>query len=197
MQSINEAKRITEKLSSDFETQGKDWHTDEAKRFLKQLDARQDELGITKEKAREAVKAFWSGDFPGALKLIWGNKVRMEKTNAAGGIQTIITYTIPNWGVYTEVFDYSGFNTYVHKITLSLDENPEPDFYLSSVYSCYCKRKGTDFVADQRREDAAAWKVRVSKIWNCLFVGFESRSLADVIGPYYCHLTNPIIEPKK
>ena len=64
MQSINEAKRITEKLSSDFEVQGNDWRTEETKKFLKRLDVRQAELGITKEKARDAVKAFWSGNFP-------------------------------------------------------------------------------------------------------------------------------------
>ena len=192
MQSINEAKRITEKLSADFEVQGNDWRTEETKKFLKRLDARQAELGITKEKAREAVKEFWSGNFPAALKLIWGNKVRTEKQNGAGGITSTITYTISGWGTYTETIDYSGFNTYVHKITLSLEDNPEPDFYLSSVYSCFCRRKGTDFVSDQRKADADAWKIRVAKIWNCLFVGFETRALPDVLGLYYCRMANPI-----
>lgn len=193
MQSINEAKRITEKLSSDYEIVGKDWHAEEAKKFLKLLDARQAELGISKENARKAVVAFWAGNFPEALKLIWGNKVKTEKTNGAGGYQQIITYHIPGWGTYTEEYDYS-FNTYLHKISLSLEDNPNPDYYLGQVFFCYLKKNGagTDFVADQRRADHEAWFVRVAKVWNCLFVGFESRDLSTVLSPCQCKLINPI-----
>jgi len=192
MQSINEAKRITEKLSSDFEIVGKEWHAEEAKKFLKQLDARQAELGITKENARKAVEAFWAGNFPEALKLIWGNKVKVEKSNGAGGYTQTITYHIPGWGVYTEQYDYSGFNTYLHKISLSLEGNPEPDYYLNQVFFCYVRRKGVDFTAEQRRADKAAWYVRVSKIWNCLFVGFETRDLSSVLSNWNCKFINPI-----
>lgn len=193
MQTINEVKQNTvENLSKDFEVRGNDWHQGVAKDFLKELDNRQRELGINKNKARAAVKAFWQGNFPEALKLIWGNKVITDKQNSDAGYKTTITYTISGWGTYTEVYEHTSA-AYLHKIDLSLEQDENPDYALKAVYHCYVSKRGTDFAGQYKSEDAAAWRSRnVATIYNFLFVGFEGRDLSISIGREHCFCKNKI-----
>jgi len=190
MYSINETKASVSKLSSDFEVRGNDWRTSEAKNFLKELDKRQAELGIDKEAARKAVAAYWVGNFPQALKCVWGKKVIEDFQKS--GYCTTMSYTVPGWGIYTEKVDHSPNQAYVHSVDLSLEGNENPDFALKSVYHCYVPKKGTD-MTNHMKEDSAMWRAKsVAQILNFLFVGFECRDLELCTSRGYCPCVNKI-----
>ena len=174
-QMITEASDI--KLSKDWEISWTDWHAPIARDFLKKLDERASALNITKEMAENAVKDFWMGNFPKALKTIWGNKVRSTKETANGGTEETYTYIVKGYGEFTEVYKRA-VNAYAHEITFHADDEDANSYDLTHIFSCTCVRKGTgDFNNAIRTAESQAYKLRSNHILNCLFVGFAGRDL--------------------
>ena len=173
---INEAQTI--KLSKDWEITWTDWHASIAKDFLKLMDERASQLNITQNMAEDAIKEFWLGNFPKALKTIWGNKVRSTKETANGGTIEIYTYIVPKYGVFTETYEQS-VNAYSHKIEFKSDNEEDTCYDLNNVMSCSVSRKGAgDFAQVVRCAEAQAYKLRSNHILNCLFAGFAGKDLA-------------------
>lgn len=173
---INEAQTI--KLSKDWEVIWSDWHESIARDFLKKMDERASKLNITTKLAERAVKEFWSGNFPKALKLIWGDKLRSTKEVLNGGIKEVYTYIVKGYGTFVETYEQS-VNAYSHKIELR-PENEEMSCYdLNNVMICSCSRKGAgDFAQVIRQTEQQAYQLRSNHILNCLFIGFCGKDLA-------------------
>lgn len=173
---INEVRES--KLSKDWTITWEDWHAPIARDFLKLMDERATELSITTEMAEKAVKEFWSGNFPKALKTLWGSKVRSTKETANGGTLETYTYIVPNYGVFTETYEQS-INAYSHKITFKSVDEEASCYDLNNVMSCNVSRKGAgDFAQVVRQAEAQAYKLRSNHILNCLFVGFCGKDLS-------------------
>ena len=175
-QIITEANDI--KLSRDWDITWTDWHAPIARDFLRKMDERASALNITKEMVEKAVKEFWSGNFPKALKTIWGSKVRSTKETANSGTLETYTYIVPNYGVFTETYEQS-LTAYSHKITFKSVDEEASCYDLNNVMSCNVSRKGAgDFTQVVRQAEAQAYKLRSNHILNCLFVGFYGKDLA-------------------
>ncbi len=172
---INEAQE--RKLSSGWTITWEDWHAPIAKEFLKKMDERATALNISQEMAEKAVKEFWMGNFPKALKTLWGNKVRSAREVANGGSIETYTYIIPKYGTFTETYEQS-LNAYSHKIMFKSDDEEANCYDLNNVMACYCTRKGAgDFAQAVRQTEQQSYKLRSNHILNCLFVGFAGKDL--------------------
>ena len=175
-ETINEARES--KLSKDWEVTWEDWHAPIARDFLKMMDERASELNITTEMAEKAVKEFWMGNFPKALRTIWGNKVRSTKETANGGTIEIYTYIVPKYGIFTETYEQS-INAYSHKIEFKSFDEEKSCYDLNNVMICTCSRKGAgDFAQVVRQAEQNSYKLRSNHILNCLFIGFAGKDLA-------------------
>ena len=169
---INEA---TERLSRDFEV-GINVLSKQTKSWLKELDAAVEKYGLSYDKCRDAAKQFKTGDFEGALKTIWGNKLEVdtEKTNNGTSITKI--YTAGDYAVFTEKIEYKN-GTYIHSITGKYSEIPTPGYSLGTVIAISGKAEPADveLIDDRKTREALAAR-NTANIYNILFVGCDIHS---------------------
>ena len=166
----------SEKLSRDFEV-GINVLSKQTKTWLKQLDSRVDQLGLSYDKCRSAAKQFKNGDFEGALKTIWGKKLEIDIVKSEnGGNQTVKTYTVGEYAVFTEKIGYKN-DSFVHSITGKYTEVPTPGFSLGTVINVYGKSEGSDIELIEDRKTREALSMRnTANIYNILFVGCDIHS---------------------
>ena len=182
---INEA---SEKLSRDFEV-GVNVLSKQTKTWLKELDAAVEKLGLSYDNCRSAAKQFKTGDFEGALKTIWGNKLEVDVVKSEnGGNSTTITYTAGDYAVFTEKIEYKN-GTFVHSITGRYSETPTPGYSLGTVISINGKADPSEVeLIDDRKTREALSARNTANIYNILFVG------ADIHSKF---LSKPMLKLKK
>lgn len=182
---INEA---SEKLSRDFEV-GVNVLSKQTKTWLKTLDATVEKLGLSYDDCRSAAKQFKTGDFEGALKTIWGNKLEVDVVKSEnGGNSTTITYTAGDYAVFTEKIEYKN-GAFVHSITGRYSETPTPGYSLGTVISINGKADPSEVeLIDDRKTREALSARNTANIYNILFVG------ADIHSKF---LSKPMLKLKK
>lgn len=182
---INEA---SEKLSRDFEV-GVNVLSKQTKTWLKALDAAVEKLGLSYDNCRSAAKQFKTGDFEGALKTIWGNKLEVDVVKSEnGGNSTTITYTAGDYAVFTEKIEYKN-GTFAHSITGRYSETPTPGYSLGTVISINGKADPSEVeLIDDRKTREALSARNTANIYNILFVG------ADIHSKF---LSKPMLKLKK
>lgn len=182
---INEA---SEKLSRDFEV-GVNVLSKQTKTWLKELDAAVEKLGLSYDNCRSAAKQFKTGDFEGALKTIWGNKLEVDVVKSEnGGNSTTITYTAGDYAVFTEKIEYKN-GAFVHSITGRYSETPTPGYSLGTVISINGKADPSEVeLIDDRKTREALSARNTANIYNILFVG------ADIHSKF---LSKPMLKLKK
>ena len=182
---INEA---SEKLSRDFEV-GVNVLSKQTKTWLKELDAAAEKLGLNYDDCRSAAKQFKTGDFEGALKTIWGNKLEVDVVKSEnGGNSTTITYTVGDYAVFTEKIEYKN-GTFAHSITGRYSETPTPGYSLGTVISINGKADPSEVeLIDDRKTREALSARNTANIYNILFVG------ADIHSKF---LSKPMLKLKK
>ena len=182
---INEA---SEKLSRDFEV-GVNVLSKQTKTWLKELDAAVEKLGLSYDDCRSAAKQFKTGDFEGALKTIWGNKLEVDVVKSEnGGNSTTITYTAGDYAVFTEKIEYKN-GAFVHSITGRYSETPTPGYSLGTVISINGKADPSEVeLIDDRKTREALSARNTANIYNILFVG------ADIHSKF---LSKPMLKLKK
>lgn len=182
---INEA---SEKLSRDFEV-GVNVLSKQTKTWLKELDAAVEKLGLSYDNCRSAAKQFKTGDFEGALKTIWGNKLEVDVVKSEnGGNSTTITYTAGDYAVFTEKIEYKN-GSFVHSITGRYSETPTPGYSLGTVISINGKADPSEVeLIDDRKTREALSARNTANIYNILFVG------ADIHSKF---LSKPMLKLKK
>ena len=137
---INEA---SERLSRDFEV-GVNVLSKQTKTWLKELDAAVERLGLDYDKCREAARQFKTGDFEGALKTIWGNKLEIDVTKSEnGGNTTVKVYTAADYATFTEKIEYKN-GTFTHSIIGRYTETPTPGYSLGTIIAVAGKADPTD-----------------------------------------------------
>lgn len=182
---INEA---SEKLSRDFEV-GVNVLSKQTKTWLKELDAAVEKLGLSYDDCRSAAKQFKTGDFEGALKTIWGNKLEVDVVKSEnGGNSTTITYTAGDYAVFTEKIEYKN-GAFAHSITGRYSETPTPGYSLGTVISINGKADPSEVeLIDDRKTREALSARNTANIYNILFVG------ADIHSKF---LSKPMLKLKK
>jgi hypothetical protein len=182
---INEA---SEKLSRDFEV-GVNVLSKQTKTWLKELDATVEKLGLSYDNCRSAAKQFKTGDFEGALKTIWGNKLEVDVVKSEnGGNSTTITYTAGDYAVFTEKIEYKN-GAFAHSITGRYSETPTPGYSLGTVISINGKADPSEVeLIDDRKTREALSARNTANIYNILFVG------ADIHSKF---LSKPMLKLKK
>lgn len=182
---INEASK---KLSRDFEV-GVNVLSKQTKTWLKELDATVEKLGLSYDNCRSAAKQFKTGDFEGALKTIWGNKLEVDVVKSEnGGNSTTITYTAGDYAVFTEKIEYKN-GAFVHSITGRYSETPTPGYSLGTVISINGKADPSEVeLIDDRKTREALSARNTANIYNILFVG------ADIHSKF---LSKPMLKLKK
>lgn len=182
---INEA---SEKLSRDFEV-GVNVLSKQTKTWLKELDATVEKLGLSYDSCRSAAKQFKTGDFEGALKTIWGNKLEVDVVKSEnGGNSTTITYTAGDYAVFTEKIEYKN-GAFAHSITGRYSETPTPGYSLGTVISINGKADPSEVeLIDDRKTREALSARNTANIYNILFVG------ADIHSKF---LSKPMLKLKK
>ena len=182
---INEA---SEKLSRDFEV-GVNVLSKQTKTWLKELDAAVEKLGLSYDNCRSAAKQFKTGDFEGALKTIWGNKLEVDVVKSEnGGNSTTITYTAGDYAVFTEKIEYKN-GAFAHSITGRYSETPTPGYSLGTVISINGKADPSEVeLIDDRKTREALSARNTANIYNILFVG------ADIHSKF---LSKPMLKLKK
>lgn len=182
---INEA---SEKLSRDFEV-GVNVLSKQTKTWLKTLDATVEKLGLSYDNCRSAAKQFKTGDFEGALKTIWGNKLEVDVVKSEnGGNSTTITYTAGDYAVFTEKIEYKN-GAFAHSITGRYSETPTPGYSLGTVISINGKADPSEVeLIDDRKTREALSARNTANIYNILFVG------ADIHSKF---LSKPMLKLKK
>lgn len=183
------------KLSQDFEivsTTNK-YKLTNIKHFLKKLDDRQEELGLDYEKVRQAARLFKMGDFEGALKKIWPNKVKKDTEIENDGNLVTRKYTVRGWGEFTERISWLRPSKYIHTIQATYLDNPNPAFDLASVI--YVEERKPAQASSQEFErlvDAAnsrAFKeVPTALIYNIIFVGYGGTGISVPLTRNYLKL---------
>lgn len=178
----------SEKLSRDFEV-GVNVLSKQTKTWLKELDATVEKLGLSYDDCRSAAKQFKTGDFEGALKTIWGNKLEVDVVKSEnGGNSTTITYTAGDYAVFTEKIEYKN-GSYVHSITGRYSETPTPGYSLGTVISINGKADPSEVeLVDDRKTREALSARNTANIYNILFVG------ADIHSKF---LSKPMLKLKK
>ena len=190
MKSIYEAKTST-KLSKDFDVVGNDVATVTARKFLKQLDERVDQLGLDYEQCREAARLFKKGNFEGALKKIWGKskvKVSTNHTND-GNIETYI-YEVKDYATFTEKIIRKGISTWTHTITAVYVDNPTPSYPLGTVINAELKS------SNEREQELASLNAfayrSTAAIYNILFVNMDGYDMSSILSKYHLKLRNKL-----
>lgn len=178
----------SEKLSRDFEV-GVNVLSKQTKTWLKELDATVEKLGLSYDDCRSAAKQFKTGDFEGALKTIWGNKLEVDVVKSEnGGNSTTITYTAGDYAVFTEKIEYKN-GTFVHSITGRYSETPTPGYSLGTVIAINGKADPSEVeLIDDRKTREALSARNTANIYNILFVG------ADIHSKF---LSKPMLKLKK
>lgn len=178
----------SEKLSRDFEV-GVNVLSKQTKTWLKELDATVEKLGLSYDDCRSAAKQFKTGDFEGALKTIWGNKLEVDVVKSEnGGNSTTITYTAGDYAVFTEKIEYKN-GAFVHSITGRYSETPTPGYSLGTVISINGKADPSEVeLVDDRKTREALSARNTANIYNILFVG------ADIHSKF---LSKPMLKLKK
>lgn len=173
---INEA---TERLSRDFEV-GVNVLSKQTKSWLKELDAAVEKYGLSYDKCREAAKQFKTGDFEGALKTIWGNKLEVDTEKSNNGTSITKIYTAGDYAVFTERIEYKSgaFNSsFVHSITGNYSETTTPGYSLGTVIAISGKAESADIeLIDDRKTREALAARNTANIYNILFVGCDIHS---------------------
>lgn len=193
MKSIYEAKTPT-KLSKDFDVVGNDIATITARKFLKQLDERVEQLGLDYEQCREAARLFKKGDFEGALKKIWGKSKVKTSTNHTndGNVETYI-YDVDGYGTFTEKFVRKGLSMWSHTITAVYKDNPSPSFSLGTIIGVEVKRTSMDFDRLQELSTKESFLNRsTAAIYNILFVCMDGHDMTSVLSKYHLKLRNKL-----
>lgn len=178
----------SERLSRDFEV-GVNVLSKQTKTWLKELDAAVEKLGLSYDDCRSAAKQFKTGDFEGALKTIWGNKLEVDIVKSEnGGNSTTITYTAGDYAVFTEKIEYKN-GAFVHSITGRYSETPTPGYSLGTVISINGKADPSEVeLVDDRKTREALSARNTANIYNILFVG------ADIHSKF---LSKPMLKLKK
>lgn len=189
---INEA-QTGKKLSKDFALKGDDWRTAVARHYLKALDARVEELGLNYEQCREAARLFKKGEFEKSLKKIWGSKVKVDERNENNGYTHIITYTISNYAMFTEIIDYTGLQYYRHEISAEYINIENPSYVLKKPLCIYIKKQQGDFAAQINAANKEGFaSVPCAWIYDFLFVCFDGRDLSSSLSKYHLRLENKL-----
>ena len=189
MISIYEAK--IDKLSKDFEVVGADIYSDQSRKFLKELDSRVNELGLTYDQCREAARLFKKCDFKGALIKIWGkSKVKISQLHSGDGTVEKYIYTVTGYGEFTEIITRKGMTQYTHGITATYVDNPTPSYPLGTVIGTSIS-KGTE--RDQEMATKAAFAGRsTAAIYNILFVNMDGYDMSKVLSKHHLRLKNKL-----
>jgi hypothetical protein len=177
-----------DRLSKDFEV-GVNVLSNQTRTWLKTLDSAVEKWKLSYDQCHEAARKFKLGDFEGALKTVWKNKLDVEVKNSEnGGNLTIKTYTIDGYATFTERIEYKN-GSFIHSITGRYDENPTPGFSLGTVMSVYGKGEGynVESIDDRMTKEALASR-NTANIYNILFVG------CDIQGKF---ISKPMLKLKK
>lgn len=190
MISIYEAKQNT-MLSKDFEVVGSDIYSVQSRKFLKALDARMNELGLTYDQCREAARLFKKGDFKASLEKIWGkSKVKTIQLHSEGGSTETYVYTITGYGEFREVISHKGLSQYSHKITAKYDDNPYPSFPLGTIIDVILPKSNEHCQEISTKE--AFLSRSTAAIYNILFVCFDGYDMSKVLTKYHLRLKNKL-----
>lgn len=176
------------RLSKDFEV-GVNVLSNQTRTWLKTLDSAMEKWKLSYDQCREAARKFKLGDFEGALKAIWKNKLDIETRHSEnGGSSTIKTYTIDGYATFTEKIVY-GNGSFTHSIVGRYDENPTPGYSLGTIFNVYGKGEGHNIenVDDKMVKDAMMAR-NCANIYNILFVG------CDIQGKF---IAKPMLKLKK
>lgn len=173
MRQFNEI--ITEaedRLSKDFIV-GSNALSNQTKAWLKALDTAVETNKLTYDKCREAAKQFKRGDFEGALRTIWKNKLDVETTNSENGGNTKTRiYTIDGYATFTEKIEYKN-TAFVHTITGTYINCTTPGYSLGTIISVSGKSDGDIEVFDDKLTTTALAARNTANIYNILFVGMD------------------------
>lgn len=191
MKSIYEAKTPS-KLSKDFEVIGNDLASTVARKYLKQLDGRMEELSLDYEQCREAARLFKKGDFEGALKKIWGkSKVKTSNFHANDGNIETYVYDVDGYGTFTEKFIRKGMTMWSHTITAVYKDNPSPSYSLATVIGVELKSNTRDFDRMQELSTKESFLNRsTAAIYNILFVNMDGYDMTNVLSKRHLKLRN-------
>lgn len=189
MKQINEMIcEASERLSRDFEV-GVNALSKQTKTWLKELDAAVERLGLDYDKCREAARLFKTGDFEGALRNIWGNRLEVDITKSEnGGNTTTRVYTAGDYATFTEKIEYKN-GTFAHSIIGRYTETPTPGYSLGTIIAISGKADPAEVeLVDDRQTRAALSARNTANIYNILFVG------ADIHSKF---LSKPMLKLKK
>jgi hypothetical protein len=180
-------------LSKDFELTKKNaLNTSIAKKFLKRLNERVLELGLTYEQCREAAKLFKTGNFEAALRKIWKGKVKVTSNHINDGSIETYTYDVNGYGTFTEKIARNG-KVYQHTITAKYIDNPYPSKALGTVIEVYERANNLDFEALQEKANKEAFLHRsTAAIYNILFVNMDGHDMSAVLSKHNLRLKNKL-----
>ena len=166
----------SERLSRDFEV-GVNVFSKQTKQWLKELDSKVEQLGLTYDQCREAAKKFKTGNFEEALRTIWKKKLEVDVQHSEnGGNITRKIYTVAEYAVFIERIEYKN-GTFIHTITGSYSETPTPGYSLGTVIYVNGKAEPHEFELIEDKAARAAFAARnTANIYNILFVGCDIHS---------------------
>lgn len=189
MKSIFEAKEV--KLSKDFEIIGNDIYSMQSRSFLKKLDKKVEELGLTYDQCREAAKLFKKGDFKGALIKIWGkSKVKIEHLHNEGGTVEKYIYTVLGYGEFTESITRG--REYWHNIRAKYDANQTPSYALATIIDLALPRAKVNEKYQELALKEAFMARSTAAIYNILFVNMDGYEMTKVLSKYHLKLRNKL-----
>lgn len=180
-------------LSKDFELTKKNvLNTTIAKKFLKQLNDRVLELGLTYDQCREAAKLFKQGNFEAALRKIWKGKVKVTSNHIKDGAIETYTYDVNGYGTFTERIARNS-KIYDHIITAKYVDNPYPSKALGTVIEVSERASNSDFEAVQDKANKEAFLHRsTAAIYNILFVNMDGHDMSAVLSKHNIKLKNKL-----
>lgn len=189
MKSIFETKET--KLSKDFEIIGNDIYSQQSRKFLKQLDIKMEELGLSYDQCREAAKLFKRGDFKGALIKIWGrSKVKIEQLHTEGGTTEKYIYTVNGYGEFTETITRG--RDYWHAIRARYNDDPTPSFPLATVIDLSLPLAKSNEKFQENALKEAFMGRSTAAIYNILFVCMDGYDMSKVLSKYHVKLRNKL-----
>lgn len=159
-------------LSSDFEV-GKNVLSNQTKGWLKELDRAVKKNKLSYKQCRSAAKQFKQGNFEGALKTIWGDKLDVETQNSEnGGNSKTKTYSIAGYGTFTERIEYKN-GAFTHSITGTYVNCSAPGYSLGTIISVAGKGDGDVELLDDKMTTTALSARNTANIYNILFVAMD------------------------
>ena len=190
MKSIYEAKENTV-LSKDFEVVGNDIYSTQSRKFLKELNNRVAELGLSYEQCREAARLFKKCNFKGALEKIWGkSKVKTAQLHSESGANEVYIYTVTGYGEFKETISRKGITQYTHHITAKYNDNPDPSYPLATVINA-ASSKGSEKDQEIATKEAFAGR-STAAIYNILFVNMDGYDMSKVLSKYHLKLKHKL-----